>query len=89
MILLPGTGYTAAGSFISSGSASALSGVVNLDGSHTNLIFDVHQYLDSDFSGTHPTCTTNGIANLNTLATWLRSNGRQAYVSDSSFLVGS
>lgn len=78
MILLPGTDYTAAGSFISTGSASALSAVVNLDGSHTNLIFDVHQYLDSNFSGTSPDCSSDGIANLNTLATWLRSNGRQA-----------
>ena len=78
MILLPGTDYTAVGSFISTGSASALSAVVNLDGSHTNLIFDVHQYLDSEGSGTHLDCTTNGINNLNTLATWLRSNGRQA-----------
>jgi endoglucanase len=78
MILLPGTDYTAAGSFISTGSASALSAVVNLDGSHTNLIFDIHQYLDSDASGTHPDCVTKGIDNLSTFATWLRSNGRQA-----------
>lgn len=78
MILLPGTGYTAVGSFVSSGSAAALSAVTNPDGSHTNLIFDVHQYLDSDFSGTQADCTSNGIGNLNNLATYLRSNGRQA-----------
>lgn len=78
MILLPGTGYTAAGSFVSSGSAAALSAVKNLDGSTTNLIFDVHQYLDSDFSGTHIDCTSNGIGNLDSLAGYLRSNGRQA-----------
>jgi endoglucanase len=32
---------------------SALSTVKNPDGSTTNLIFDVHKYLDSDNSGTH------------------------------------
>lgn len=80
MILLPGTDYTAAGSFVSKGSASALGAVVNPDGSKTNLIFEIHQYLDSNFSGTSPDCTSNGVANLNTLATWLRSNGRQASV---------
>ncbi|KFY81961.1 hypothetical protein V500_10939 [Pseudogymnoascus sp. VKM F-4518 (FW-2643)] len=82
MILLPGTDYTAAGSLISTGSASALGAVVNLDGSHTNLIFDIHQYLDSNFSGTSPDCSSNGVANLNALATWLRSNGRQAFLTE-------
>jgi endoglucanase len=33
---------------------SALKKVVNPDGSVTNLIFDVHKYLDSDNSGTNP-----------------------------------
>lgn len=78
MILLPGTGYTSVGGFVSSGSAAALSAVTNPDGTTTNLIFDVHQYLDSDFSGTHVDCASNGVDNLNNLATYLRNNGRQA-----------
>ncbi|PMD45506.1 glycoside hydrolase family 5 protein [Hyaloscypha variabilis F] len=82
MILLPGTDYTAAGSFISTGSASALSAVVNLDGSTTNLIFDIHQYLDADSSGTTADCVTNGVDNLSAFATWLRSNGRQAFLTE-------
>lgn len=86
MILLPGTSYTSVGNFVSSGSGAALSAVTNLDGSHTNLIFDVHQYLDSDFSGTHADCTTTGTESLNSLANWLRSNGRQAYVAFSSLV---
>ncbi len=81
MILLPGTGYTSVGDFVPSGSAGALSAVTNPDGSHTNLIFDVHQYLDYDFSGTHPDCTISGTDSLNSLAGWLRKNGRQAYVA--------
>ncbi|KAK3614716.1 hypothetical protein LTR56_027072 [Elasticomyces elasticus] len=56
-ILLPGTGYTSAADFVDNGSAAALSTVKNLDGSFTNLIFDVHKYLDSDNSGTHASCT--------------------------------
>jgi endoglucanase len=35
-------------------SLPALKKVVNLDGSTTNLIFDVHKYLDFDNSGTNP-----------------------------------
>ncbi|KAI9730914.1 MAG: Endoglucanase EG-II [Claussenomyces sp. TS43310] len=78
MILLPGTSYTSVGGSVSTGSASALSSIINLDGNTTNLILDVHQYIDSDTSGTSPDCTSTGINNLDTLATWLRSNGRQA-----------
>lgn len=37
MILLPGNGYTGASTFVSGGSAAALAGVTNPDGSTTNL----------------------------------------------------
>ncbi|KAF9041256.1 glycoside hydrolase superfamily [Panaeolus papilionaceus] len=78
-ILLPGNGWASAGEFISSGSADALSKVTNLDGSTTNLIFDVHKYLDFDNSGTHDECVTNNIETAwAPLAQWLRCNKRQA-----------
>lgn len=50
LILLPGNDYTSAQTFISNGSGPALMKVTNPDGSTTNLIFDVHKYLDSDNS---------------------------------------
>jgi len=82
MILLPGTDFTAVGSFISSGSSSSLQAVTNPDGSTTNLIFDVHQYLDND-GGVLDTCVWNGIdGGLADLATWLRSSGRQAWLTE-------
>ncbi|KAK6602872.1 glycoside hydrolase family 5 protein [Botrytis cinerea] len=83
MLLLPGSDYTSAGAFITDGSAAALSKITNLDGTTTNLIFDVHKYLDSDNSGTHAECVTNNIdAAFAPLATWLRANGRQAILSE-------
>ncbi|KAK0907534.1 Endoglucanase EG-II [Friedmanniomyces endolithicus] len=81
-ILLPGNDYASASQFISDGSAAALSTVTNLDGSTTNLIFDVHKYLDSDSSGTHASCTTNNVAAFDTLATYLRANKRQAFLTE-------
>ncbi len=79
IILLPGSDYTSAGSFVSDGSGSALLKVTNLDGSTTNLVFDVHKYLDSDNSGTHAECVTNNIDGaFAPLAAWLRSNKRLA-----------
>ncbi len=81
MILLPGDGYTGAAGFVSGGSAAALAGVTNPDGSTTNLIFDVHQYLDSDGSGTHPSCVKS--ADIFTeLSNWLKDSKRQALLTE-------
>lgn len=82
MILLPGTDYTSAANFIENGSGAALAAVVNPDGSTTNLIFDVHKYLDSDNSGTHAECVTSNADAFNSLATWLRSVKRQAILTE-------
>ncbi|KAJ7636942.1 endoglucanase [Roridomyces roridus] len=80
IILLPGNDWTSAETFISNGSADALSKVVNPDGSITGLVFDVHKYLDEDNSGTHSECVTNNIDNAwAPLAQWLRCHGRQAF----------
>ncbi|EPS38995.1 hypothetical protein H072_7244 [Dactylellina haptotyla CBS 200.50] len=83
IILLPGNSYTSAQEFVSNGSGALLNAITNPGGSKTNLVFDVHKYLDSDNSGTHTDCVTNGIsAAFQPLATWLRSVGRQALLSE-------
>ena len=82
MILLPGNDYTSAATFVSDGSLAALETVKNLDGTTTNLIFDVHKYCDSDNSGTHAECTTNNVDAFTALATSLRAIGRQALLSE-------
>ncbi|CAK5272164.1 unnamed protein product [Mycena citricolor] len=80
IILLPGDNWTSAQTFVSNGSADALNKVVNPDGSITNLIFDVHKYLDYDNSGTNAACVTNNIQTAwAPLAQWLRCHGRQAF----------
>jgi len=82
-ILMPGDNWTSAATIWSDGSGAALLNVTNPDGSKTNLIFDVHKYSDSDNSGTSTTCVTDNVASaFQPLATWLRSNGRQAINSE-------
>jgi endoglucanase len=83
MILLPGNGWAGAGNFITSGSADALSSVVDFDGSTNKLIFDVHKYLDADGSGTSTVCTGDQIDSaFRPLAQWLRCHGRQAMLTE-------
>lgn len=81
-ILLPGNEWTHASAFIDNGSAEALKKVKNMDGSTLSLIFDVHQYLDSDGSGTHTQCTTNNQEAFKTLGDWLRTNNRKAILTE-------
>lgn len=83
LILLPGNGFTSAETFVSSGSADALAKVTNPDGSTTNLIMDVHKYLDSDNSGTHTECVKDNVDTaFKPLAEWLRTNKRQAILTE-------
>jgi endoglucanase len=81
MILMPGTDFSALGSLAGT-YADALGGVINPDKSTTNLIYDVHQYLDSQYdppnTGTHTECGKNGVDSIQALADYLRSNNRQA-----------
>lgn len=49
----------------------------------SKLIYDIHRYYDSDGSGTSTTCVQNHISDsFTTLATYLRSNKRQAFLSE-------
>ncbi|KUJ24202.1 endoglucanase [Mollisia scopiformis] len=83
LILLPGNDWTGAGTFVTDGSGPALQSVTNPDGSYTNLIFDVHKYLDSDGSGTGTICVGDQVSTaFAPLAQWLRCNGRQAILSE-------
>jgi endoglucanase len=83
LILLPGTNYASAETFVSSGSAEALNAVTNPDGSTTNLIMDVHKYLDSDNSGTHTECVKDNVDTaFKPLADWLKTNGRKAILTE-------
>ncbi|KAK3332392.1 glycoside hydrolase family 5 protein [Cercophora scortea] len=82
MILLPGDDWTSAEA-MARGSGPLLLEVKNPDGSTDGLVFDVHMYLDSDLSGTHPDCVTDNIDfAFQPLATWLRSHKRQALTSE-------
>lgn len=82
IILMPGSSYSSAETLPTEAGPYLLN-VTNPDGSTDNLMFDVHKYLDSDNSGTSTECVTNNIDDaFSPLATWLRTNNRQAMLSE-------
>jgi endoglucanase len=83
IILLPGTDYMSAKSFVSSGSAQALSSITNPDGTKERLVYNVHRYLDFDHSGRNSECVTNNIdESFAPLAKYLREHGRTAMLTE-------
>ena len=80
-ILIPGTAWSGAQSWVSSGNASVWS-----DFADSNFAFEVHQYLDSDNSGSHTECVTNkGSQTLVEFAIWARSHKVQAFIGEAGW----
>lgn len=80
LILVPGTDWTGAHSWQTS-NASVMIGVTD---PANNFAFEVHQYLDSNFSGTHATCTraADAVGALDAMTDWLRKNGKRGFLGE-------
>ncbi len=80
LILIPGTDYTGAYDWVSGGNAAAWAHVSD---PANNFAFEVHQYLDSDNSGTHATCVAGrGSTALVAATAWARSNGYHLFLGE-------
>ncbi len=83
-ILVPGTDWTGAWSWISSGNAAAINPTTIVDPLH-NYAFEVHQYLDSDGSGTNYGPITNpniGVSRLTAITQWAEQNGAKLFLGE-------
>jgi endoglucanase len=80
IILIPGTSWTGAHSWISSGNAKVWIGFK--DDPLNNFVFEMHQYLDTDFSGTHSICTTNTSSTLIDATNWLSTNKFKGFLRE-------
>ncbi|KAJ3040995.1 hypothetical protein HDV00_010067 [Rhizophlyctis rosea] len=78
LILVPGISYTGAHSWVSSGNAAA---ALSITDPANNFAFDMHQYFDTDYSGTHTTCT-HGTEAFTAATSWLRANNRKAFLGE-------
>lgn len=80
-IFVEGTSYTGAWTWISSGNADAMG---NLTDPSDKIVYEMHQYLDSDGSGTSSTCvsTTIGAERIAAATSWLQENGKKGIIGE-------
>jgi endoglucanase len=85
LILVPGNGWTGAHSWMGRSygtpNAEVMLGVAD---PANNYAFEVHQYLDKDYSGTHPECRNEqiGVTTLEKFTQWLRNNGKRGFLGE-------
>lgn len=81
LILIPGTSWTGAHSWVSSGNAAAWVGFQD-----SNFAFEVHQYLDIDSSGRGTTCIINkGSKALESASNWARTNRYKMFLGEAGW----
>src|ERR1700710_1972419 len=82
-IFVEGNSYTGAWTWVSSGTSSAMAGLTD---PNDNVIYEMHQYLDSDGSGTHDQCvsTNIGVERLQAATSWCRSNGKNCILGETA-----
>lgn len=80
-LLVPGTAYSGAHSWVSSGNAAQMATFADPG---NNYAFDVHQYLDGDSSGKQGTCVAGaGAGRLDPFIDWARrSPGRLGFLGE-------
>jgi hypothetical protein len=82
MILLPGNFWTHPETWTSGENNAMLSITDPAKSDKSLLVLDAHKYFDSDGSGSSTTCTTNNLGVFQAFVNFLRSNGRQAILSE-------
>lgn len=79
-LLLSGTAWSGAHSWVSSGNAAAYQSFTD---PRDNYAFDVHQYLDSDSSGTSATAVQGaGATRLIAVTQWAEAGGHQLFLGE-------
>ncbi|KAG8945059.1 hypothetical protein FRC04_001220 [Tulasnella sp. 424] len=81
LILVEGTSWTGAWSWTSSGNAAAFTGFTD---PANNFAIEMHQYLDSDGSGSNATCVsgTIGAERIADATTWLKNNNFKGFLGE-------
>ncbi|KAG9239318.1 putative endoglucanase 1 [Amylocarpus encephaloides] len=85
MILAPGNSWSGGHSFTQSWagySPSSADALVKLKDPLSNTAIDIHEYLDTDYSGSHTVCAQPGPENLADVTAWLKANKLKAMITE-------
>ncbi|KAB5588419.1 hypothetical protein CTheo_8140 [Ceratobasidium theobromae] len=81
LILVEGTSWTGAWTWTSSGNSAAFTGLTD---PNNNFAIEMHQYLDSDGSGTSGTCVSSTIMaeRISAATAWLKANNLKGFLGE-------
>ena|SRR5262245_4235600 len=85
LILVPGNGWSSARDWTSAKYGTPNSQVMsNIIDPNNNFAFDVHQYIDRDFTGTHADCQSVdiGVTSLTEFTQWAREHGKLGFLGE-------
>ncbi|KAK0102767.1 hypothetical protein ONS95_006364 [Cadophora gregata] len=85
LILAPGGGWTGGHSWVESytgNSPSSSEVMFKITDPVNNTAFDIHEYLDVDFSGGHAVCAQPAASNLAGVTAWLKQYGFKAMITE-------
>lgn len=83
LVLVPGTAWDGAHSWVASGNAEAFADMRDPAG---NMAFEVHQYVDADNSGTHPEAVPGaGAERLQAFTRWARAHHAHGFLGEFGF----
>ncbi|KAI0015669.1 glycoside hydrolase family 5 protein [Xylariomycetidae sp. FL0641] len=82
-IFVEGNSWTGAWHWTSSGTADTMAGLTDPE---DKLIYEMHQYLDTDGSGTHDACVsgTIGAERLADATAWLQAHGKRGVIGETA-----
>jgi endoglucanase len=80
-VFVEGTSYTGAWTWVSSGNGDHMGNLTDPSG---KIVYEMHQYLDQDGSGTHEECVnaTIGVDRLQVATRWLRENRKMGVLGE-------
>ncbi|KAJ6513190.1 endoglucanase [Mycena sanguinolenta] len=81
LILVEGTSWTGAWTWVSSGNSAVFGAIQD---PYNNVAIEMHQYLDSDGSGTNEVCvsSTIGVERLADATAWLQANNLKGFLGE-------
>ncbi|SOD57360.1 Cellulase family 5 [Pseudoxanthomonas wuyuanensis] len=86
LVLVPGTAYTGAHSWNSIwyGGVSNAEALLAINDPADRIAFEVHQYLDNDYSGTSGQCQSEqiGVQKLQGFTQWLKQHGKRGFLGE-------